>query len=138
MKMKKSVCQQKLSCLNEWERMKFDKSLYSRISLIKAAYNFTDIAYVHLDSDDKYYYVSIEPKIGCEPVRENEFINEMLTQTVRHEVYQQTKSIRELMLARSLATSVIMKDDVECYEIESDNQELDENSILKDWYAEND
>ena len=62
----------------------------------------------------------------------------MLTQTVRHEVYQQTKSIRELMLARSLATSVIMRDDIEFVEDETAEQELDENSILKDWYAKND
>lgn len=125
-------------CRSEETSLKFDKSLYSRISLMKAAYNFTDIAYLHLDSDDKYYYVSIEPKSECQPVTENEFINEMLTQTVRHEVYQQTKSIRELMLARSLATSVIMRDDIELVEEETTEQELDENSILKDWYAKND
>lgn len=125
-------------CKCKGAKLKFDKLLYSRISLIKAAYNFTDIAYLHLDSDDKYYYVSIEPKGECQSVTENEFINEMLTQTVRHEVYQQTKSIRELMLARSLATSVIMRDDIEFVEDETAEQELDENSILKDWYAKND
>ena len=42
------------------------------------------------------------------------------------------------MLARSLATSVIMRDDIEFVEDETAEQELDENSILKDWYAKND
>ena len=33
-------------------KLKFNKELYSKTALIKAAYNFTDKAYVHLDSDD--------------------------------------------------------------------------------------
>lgn len=117
--------------------MKFNKSLYPKVSLIKAAYNFTDVAYLHLDSDNEYYYVSIESKQECDKVTENEFVNEMLTQAVRHEIYQQTKSIRELMLARALATSVIMEDE-SMHTIQITDQEPDENSILKDWYAEND
>ena len=117
------------------DSMKFCKELYSKVALIKAAYNFTDTAYVHLDADDDYYYVSIEPKqSGC-GVTENDFINEMLTQSVRHEVYQQTKHIRELMLARAMATSVIVDEDL------IDDPEIDgqfsENEILKDWFAAN-
>lgn len=80
--------------------MKFNREMYSKIALIKAAYNFTDKAYIHLDADDNYYYVTIEPKED-EEVSEKDFINEMLTQSVRHEVYQQTKNIRELLLARA-------------------------------------
>jgi hypothetical protein len=37
------------------KQMQFNKELYSRVALIKAAYNFTDVAYLHLDADDKYY-----------------------------------------------------------------------------------
>ena len=37
-------------------QLKYNKELYSKIALIKAAYNFTDRAYVHLDADKKYYY----------------------------------------------------------------------------------
>lgn len=32
-------------------QLKYNKELYSKIALIKAAYNFTDRAYVHLDAD---------------------------------------------------------------------------------------
>lgn len=35
----------------------FSRDLYSKIALLKAAYNFTDKAYVHLDADEKSYYV---------------------------------------------------------------------------------
>ena len=40
-------------------QLKYNRELYSKIALIKAAYNFTDRAYVHLDADEKYYYVSL-------------------------------------------------------------------------------
>ena len=115
--------------------MKFRKELYSKIALIKAAYNFTDRAYLHLDADEDYYYVTIQAKENCKMITEQEFINEMLIQSVRHEVYQQTKNIRELLLARALATSVIVDPNL----IEDEKlDEVDlENDILKDWFSTN-
>ena len=53
--------------------MKFRKELYPKIALIKAAYNFTDEAYVHLDADDEYYYVSLAPKRSDCKVSEQRF-----------------------------------------------------------------
>jgi His-Xaa-Ser system protein HxsD len=115
--------------------MKFNKELYSKLALIKAAYNYTDVAYVHLDSDDTYYYVSIENKEQDQEVNEQEFINEMLAQSVRHEIYQQTKNIRELLLARAMATSVIVEDGLE--ENNEVDASFDEDEILKDWFVAN-
>lgn len=114
--------------------MRFRKELYSKIALMKAAYNYTDSAYVHLDADEDYYYVMIEPKENRQRISEQEFINEMLTQSIRHEVYQETKNIRELLLARAMATSVIVDEDlVEDNEQSEDN--FTENDILEDWFA---
>lgn len=115
--------------------MKFRKELYAKIALMKAAYNFTDVAYVHLDADHDYYYVTVTPKQdGCD-VSEQAFCNEMLTQSVRHEVYQQTKNIRELLLARAMATSVIADETL----IDEDDREdlFPESDILKDWFEAN-
>lgn len=119
------------------ELMKFSKELYPKVALIKAAYNYTDRAYLHLDSDDNYYYVSIESKESEEEIKKEEFVNEMLTQSVRHEVYLQTKNIRELLLARAMATSLIMNEQVENTDECQDN-EFSESDILKDWFADND
>lgn len=119
------------------ESIKFSKELYPKVALIKAAYNYTDRAYLHLDADDKYYYVSIESKKSGEEIKEEEFINEMLTQSVRHEVYSQTKNIRELLLARAMATSVIMNEQAEKTDEFNDN-DFSENDILKDWFTDND
>lgn len=119
------------------KKMKYNRELYSKTALIKAAYNFTDIAYVHLDADDKYYYVTIESKNADFLIDENSFVNEMLTQSVRHEVYQQTKHIRELMLARAMASSVVVNNSLD-EENELDGQLYREDEILKDWFENND
>lgn len=115
--------------------MKFCKELYSKVALIKAAYNYTDDAYVHLDADDNYFYVTLESKRKGFEISEQEFINEMLAQSVRHEVYQQTKNIRELLLARAMATSIVVDEEL------VDDPEVDdtfsENEILKDWFVAN-
>lgn len=116
--------------------LKFNKQLYSKVALIKAAYNFTDIAYLHLDADESYYIVTLEEKSPEKEVTEQAFINEMLAQSVRHEVYLQTKSIRELLLARAMATSLIVDNELVEEEIE-DKVVFSENEILKDWFDTN-
>ncbi len=116
-------------------RYQFQKSLYPKIALLKAAYSFTDQAYIYLDSDDVYYYVEIEPKNTDVSVDERTFLNEMLAQSVRHEIYLQTKNIRELMLARAMATTVIAEPESED-EGDQDGQTFNENDILKDWFSE--
>ncbi|MCI6430181.1 MAG: His-Xaa-Ser system protein HxsD [Lachnospiraceae bacterium] len=115
------------------EMLKFNKELYSKTALIKAAYNFTDRAYVHLDADAQNYYVFLSAKEDSALVSEEEFLNEILAQSVRHEVYRQTKNIRELMLARAMASSVILEEEFEDYE---DSEKFAEDEILKDWFEE--
>lgn len=116
----------------EFEEMyKFSKELYSKTALIKAAYNFSDVAYIHLDADQNYFYASISPKYENVIVSEIEFFNEMLAQSVRHEVYRQTKNIRELMLARAMASSVMVENEFDNIE---ENEEFSEDEILKDWF----
>ena len=117
----------------QMKQLKFSKEMYSKIALIKAAYNFTDSAYVHLDSDSDYYYVDLEWKDGSKEVSEKEFTNEILAQSVRHEIYRQTKNIRELLLARAMATSVIVEDGLE--EQEESNNSFDEDEILRNWFS---
>lgn len=118
-------------------RLSFNKELYSKTALLKAAYNFTDKAFVHLDLDDVYYYVELKPRDDSESVSEDSFVNEMLTQSIRHEVYLQTKNVRELLLARAMATTVLAET------VEPEREGIDEedifteDQILKDWYSEN-
>lgn len=113
--------------------VKYNKTLYSKIALIKAAYNFIDKAYIHLDCDETYYYVEIVPKNDEKNISEREFSNEMLTQSARHEVYIQTKNIRELLMARAFSTSLI----TEKKNLTGENtpvEKYSEDEILKDWF----
>lgn len=116
---------------------KFNRELYTKTALLKAAYNFTDSMYIHLDADEQYFYVNLVPKKGCQRISIEEFDNEMLVQSVRHEVYQQTKNIRELLLARALSTSMI---DVNAKVTENSikSTEYTEEEIIKDWFSDHD
>lgn len=118
-------------------QLKYNRELYSKTALIKTAYNFTDRAYLHLDADKNYYYVSISTKDGQPEVTDQEFENEILAQSARHEIYLQTKNIRELMLARAVATSVVAPRE-EAVETDSENTHtFSEDEILKDWFEAN-
>lgn len=118
--------------------MKFKRELYSKVALLKAAYNYSDKAYIHLDADAEYYYVSYESKSKEDSIDIAEFTNEMLAQSVRHEIYEQTKDIRKLLMARALASSVVLNDDADIktdHRINSEKSPFTANDILKDWFG---
>lgn len=87
----------------------FNKEIYTREALIKAAYKFSDKAYIHLDMDNTYFLVNVDIKSGHEEITEKEFINAMLSEMLRIQISKDTKSIRELIFARALASTVIEK-----------------------------
>lgn len=115
----------------------FSKELYPKIALIKSAYSFTDRAYIHLDANDTHYMVDIIPKLGCSEISEAEFTNEILCQCVRHEIYQQTKNIRELLVARAMASTVIQQNGSRLEDV-SDEMSNEEKTILIDWFDAHD
>ena len=113
-------------------RFTYRKELYPKAALIKAAYHFTDAAYLHLDADDEYFIVSLDVKDGCS-LDPRDFEDEMLAQIARYEVFLQTKDIREISLARALASSVV----VTAGEPGSpDENDVAAEEILKDWFQE--
>ena len=116
-------------------QLKYKKELYPKVVLLKAAYNFTDNAYLHLDADEEYYYVSITPKDGHTTINAGTFENEILAQSVRHEVYQNTKNIRELIMARAMATTVIAEKEITDENTDITDTQFTEEDILKDWFA---
>lgn len=114
----------------------FSKELYPKTALLKAAYNFTDKTYVHLDSTPTHYIVSLTAKDGEETPSKEEFDNEMLCQSLRHEVYEQTKTIRELLVARSLSSTMV---EIEPQEGDDEaDHGYEAAAILSDWFDGND
>ena len=107
---------------------KFNKELYSKASLFKTCYKYLDDFYIHLDQDETYYYVSIESKSENNSIDINEFQNEMVDQMNREIVFSQTKNIREILMARAFASTVVYDESV------VENFENDESEMLKDWF----
>jgi len=114
--------------------LRFSKEMYPKIALIKAAYNFTDRAYLHLDTDDCYYIVEYTDKTPDNPISKDDFTNEMLVQCVRYEVLRRTHSIRELLVARAMASTMIENQDCNAEFIDYD---FDVSKILSDWFEKN-
>ena len=112
-------------------QIRFNKSLYSKTALIKAAYHFTEDFYIYLDVDNDSYLVDIKPKNGTDiPEILEMFSNEMLAQTARQTVFQQTQTIRELILGRAFASTMINHTDKQT----DDNAQEDDPSLFGDWY----
>lgn len=89
------------------------KSLYSREVLLKTAYSFTDKVYLHLEQDEKDWIISWKSKEG-QVIDAGEFENELIAQSLREELLQQTMDLRKVILARAFASTVM------------DNQSLDD------------
>lgn len=112
--------------------LKYNRELYSKQSLLKAAYHFTDNNYVHLDCDKQYYLVSLTPKDteNSSEKLEEEFTNELLAQAVREAVFQQTQDIRKMVLGRAFASTIIT-DEESGPDV---NAEDYDNELFEDWY----
>lgn len=89
-------------------RFKVNKNLYSRLVLLKAAYSFTDRYFIHLDMDNTSYIIEItSKKTATEKNLKQIFNNELLVQATRAAVSEKTAHIRELVLGRAFASTII-------------------------------
>ena len=118
----------------------YDSKIYEKSALIKAAYSFINEYYIHLEINDKgNYFISFTAKSeNSAPHIIERFENELLAQTVRQHVYRETKSLREIMVARAMASSMIIDDVVtENIDTQSDSDQetnYNLNAILIDWF----
>lgn len=83
-----------------------DARVYPLEAVTKAAYAFLDRCYVFLFHDDAgILRVRLKSKsLATEDlaVLANEFLNELLAQSVRHQISKETRNLRELIMARAL------------------------------------
>lgn len=114
-----------------FETIKLSKKMYMKESILKASYVFGVDYYFYIDEDDKNYLIKVESKGNNKNDSfEKEFINEVISQTVRYNIMMQTKNVRELILGRALATTMV--NDASKYENEKTDTNL--NNILIDWF----
>ena len=122
-------------------RIQYDKEFYSKEALLKAAYHFTDRAYVYLGVEDGSFFVDFTAKGGIQFDKEkleNEFKNELLAQVIHQTVSKETTVLRELLVARALSSTMvdegIFSDAAESPMTEDAQDALD--AIAKDWFDE--
>ena len=122
-------------------RIQYDKEFYSKEALLKAAYHFTDRAYVYLGVEDGCFFVDFTAKGGTQFDKEkleNEFKNELLAQVIHQTVSKETTVLRELLVARALSSTMvdesISSDAAESPMTEDAQDALD--AIAKDWFDE--
>lgn len=110
---------------------KYSRELYEKEVILKAAYAFTDCAFIHLDVNTKDYLVSMTAK-NDEPEEQllKEFENELIAQETRRLVAEKTKNIREIIVARALSSTIINMEENDDEEEDSFNAD----EILTDWY----
>ncbi len=115
--------------------IKFSKRIYTIQQIVKAAYVFTEQAYIHLDDDEGYIYVYLEPKNDSENLEiQGEFKNEVLAQVLRETINERTKNIRELIFQRALSSSMVMSE-TQVHELDNkEHIDFELESILKDWF----
>lgn len=107
------------------------KDIYDKKIILKTCYKFTDDYYIHLDSNNDVFVISIQKKEGeTDASIESEFKNELIEFANREMVFEQTKNIREILFARSMASSVIYDDEVET----NINLNVDDDNSMKDWF----
>lgn len=117
---------------------KVNKKLFPSEALLKAAYSFLDSVYIHFEEDDSSWHVKMEPKGQAELPGEigKRFENELLAQTVRINVANRTKTIREIVLARAMTSTMISNEDpiekIQAEQADISDEDLD--AILTDWF----
>ena len=122
-------------------RIRYDKEFYSKEALLKAAYHFTDKAYVYLGVEDDSFFVdfALKDDVSFDKEKlENEFKNQLLAQVIHQTVSKETTVLRELLVARALSSTMvdegISSDAAESPMTEDAQDELD--AIAKDWFDE--
>lgn len=82
-----------------------EKNIYSKSTIMKATYKFTDRAYIYIQfvsfEAKDYYRIYFKSKIDSELLLDS-FMNELLDQELRMLVANETKKIREVIVSKAL------------------------------------
>ena len=114
------------------------KTLYTKTALMRSAYSFIDRVYFHFSTKGEDWVVRMSKK-SSECDLENtakEFENMIISQTLREIISEKTKTLREIILARSLTSTYIDEEDP-LLKIRAEQEDVSEDElgkILKNWF----
>lgn len=113
--------------------IKLSEEIYPKESILKAAYKFSADYQIYLDKKGGYYLLEVETADGnsiSDPGLEHEIRKELLAQAARHAVVQQTQELRNIIVARALASTII--DDHDGGYVSEEDMKAED--ILTDWF----
>ncbi len=114
-----------------------DTKVYPRIAILKTAYIFIEKYYIFLSMDSSSLLVDMKrkDKSSVDEQDVGNFYNELLNQLLRVQIYQNTKNIRELIMARALHHTCLETEDSPTIESTEENYfHIDD--IAEDWFAQ--
>lgn len=92
---------------NEVLKIVLDSTIYTKSTILKSTYKFTDKVYIYITMDEadnkKDFNIYLNPKeeVSIDKLS-GEFMNELLDQELRSEVLSQTHKIRDVIVTRAL------------------------------------
>lgn len=93
----------------------YAKDVYTKEVILKAAYAFTDGVYIHIDTDERYYKITLkskDDKYNSEEMLYADFENELIAQETRRMISENTKNLREMIVARALSSTIVNRTEV--------------------------
>ena len=120
------------------------KELYPLITIKKAIANYLDNVYIKLEDVNNNVLLKIQLKNENYDLEKivGEFYNELLRESLRYDIANETKNLRELIIARALYTTCIDVDGENIEEMNTTNaetyeEEFDINEIAVNWFDSN-
>ena len=117
--------------------LKLSEDIYPKEIILKAAYKYSGDYQMFLDKKDGYFYLEVNSNDGKEindSELESKIKKELIAQAARYSVVQQTQDLRNIIVARALASTII--DDTDNGYISKENMKAEE--ILSDWFEKYD
>jgi len=92
---------------NEVITLDIEKNIYSKSTLLKTCYKFTDSLYIFINSnikDETIYTIYFQVKNKKSNIQDllNKFNNELLDQELRSIVLSETRKVRDTIVTRAL------------------------------------
>lgn len=129
------------------QKIKLNLDIYPLEVSMKAAYNYIEKVYIFFEKDsEKIYEIEFESKDEKVDLNKviSEFKNELLHEKIRKNISDETRNIREILLARALYGFALENNEVDKNNIDlniknNDNEESyinDKENIGKSWFNE--
>ena len=122
----------------ETYQLTIPKALYSKTVLMRTAYRFIDRVYINFHAKDENWIVEFSEKNSdcIVEIIVKDFENSLISQALREIINERTKTLREIIMARSLTSTYIDEEDP-VLKIRSEQEDVSEDeleTILKNWF----